>query len=551
MAKTKDTQSLEIESLIENDEALSDDEENLSRISESHTEKSNHQRSRALRVCGQCMMLAVASFSCAYALQTLIVHNRQHRGSSGYNSGLSENRHKKERPSNIISDTNTQASSCNYAKPSQKLFDLYQPVVLNNTSGHRPPFWNEENFQVRQNNDLSVGPCYLPDANTETVVLSNTMEFSETKSMSLYSSKNTDQPCYHGGCRPGFLIIGAGKCGTSSLYHYLIGHPQVLPAKTKQIHFFKFYVHKGMSWYLSQFPTADAFLSSGALLTGEAAPGYLPYPDVAERTRNMLPGTRIILIAREPIDRAWSSYNYNYIRNGISKLKRRPSAKGKSDDALIKGNFFSFEEMMRAELDILRDCLKPGGKGFVDLKWAKAEIERRKKEGLPPMIDVIGQCYPENENQYAGRSSKKSQWQELVAKDPKKVIQLSEYFLYESLIGRGMYAAQVEWWYAAFPSSDVTLVCSEDLKYNTTRAMNSLSDFLGLPAFDYTDVVSEGMYNVKGHQGYDKAVSWEEEQKTEQNDTIPLSAEFRAELQAFFDEQNERLFALTGIRCPW
>uniref|UniRef100_A0A6U2MZF6 Sulfotransferase domain-containing protein n=1 Tax=Leptocylindrus danicus TaxID=163516 RepID=A0A6U2MZF6_9STRA len=114
-----------------------------------------------------------------------------------------------------------------------------------------------------------------------------------------------------------------------------------------------------------------------------------------------------------------------------------------------------------------------------------------------------------------------------------------------------MYAAQVEWWYAAFPSQDITLICTEDLKYNTTKAMGDLSDFLGLPTFDYTDIVSEGMYNVKGHQGYDKAVSWEEEQEAEKNDTIPLSAEFRKELQVFFDEHNERLFALTGTRCPW
>ena len=42
-----------------------------------------------------------------------------------------------------------------------------------------------------------------------------------------------------GGCRPGFLIIGAGKCGTSSLYQYLVGHPRVVPAFEKQIHYFK------------------------------------------------------------------------------------------------------------------------------------------------------------------------------------------------------------------------------------------------------------------------------------------------------------------------
>ncbi len=50
---------------------------------------------------------------------------------------------------------------------------------------------------------------------------------------------------YLGGtCRPSFLIIGQGKCGTSSLYHYLTGHDRVLPAVVKQIHYFVYNVKK-------------------------------------------------------------------------------------------------------------------------------------------------------------------------------------------------------------------------------------------------------------------------------------------------------------------
>lgn len=76
-------------------------------------------------------------------------------------------------------------------------------------------------------------------------------------------------------CRPGFIIIGAGKCGTSSLYHYLVGHDRVMPAKDKQIHYFKYFTKRPMSWYLSHFYSAKDFLSSGGLMTGEASPGYL------------------------------------------------------------------------------------------------------------------------------------------------------------------------------------------------------------------------------------------------------------------------------------
>lgn len=55
---------------------------------------------------------------------------------------------------------------------------------------------------------------------------------------------------YLGGlCRPGFLIIGQGKCGTSSLYKYLTGHDRVMPAVKKQIHYFIFNTKKvSLEW---------------------------------------------------------------------------------------------------------------------------------------------------------------------------------------------------------------------------------------------------------------------------------------------------------------
>ena len=55
---------------------------------------------------------------------------------------------------------------------------------------------------------------------------------------------NTEEEYLGGLCRPGYLIIGQGKCGTSSLYHYLTGHDRVLPAVQKQIHYFIFHANK-------------------------------------------------------------------------------------------------------------------------------------------------------------------------------------------------------------------------------------------------------------------------------------------------------------------
>ena len=86
---------------------------------------------------------------------------------------------------------------------------------------------------------------------------------------------NNEDELLEGHCRPGFLIIGQGKCGTSSLYHYLTAHPRVLPASEKQVHYFLYHTHQSLKWYYSHFPGIESFLGRGALMTGEASPGYM------------------------------------------------------------------------------------------------------------------------------------------------------------------------------------------------------------------------------------------------------------------------------------
>ena len=54
---------------------------------------------------------------------------------------------------------------------------------------------------------------------------------------------------------PDFLIIGAKKSGTTSLYRYLSNHPLILPASTKEIGFFDRYFQKGENWYRMNFPS--------------------------------------------------------------------------------------------------------------------------------------------------------------------------------------------------------------------------------------------------------------------------------------------------------
>lgn len=105
--------------------------------------------------------------------------------------------------------------------------------------------------------------------------------------------------------RPDFLIIGAHRSGTTSLYNYLTAHSKVLRARSKEIHFFDNYFKKGIKWYFSNFS------KNKGTLTGEATPNYLWHPLVPKRVKTYLPEIKLIVILRNPIDRAYSHYQRN------------------------------------------------------------------------------------------------------------------------------------------------------------------------------------------------------------------------------------------------
>jgi hypothetical protein len=107
---------------------------------------------------------------------------------------------------------------------------------------------------------------------------------------------------------PSFLVIGAAKAGTTSIYHYLRAHPQVFMPERKELNFFvaEDGWSKGTSWYERHFEAAG-----GAVAVGEASPNYTKYPlfaGVPERIAKLLPDARLIYLVRHPVDRYRSGY---------------------------------------------------------------------------------------------------------------------------------------------------------------------------------------------------------------------------------------------------
>jgi hypothetical protein len=127
---------------------------------------------------------------------------------------------------------------------------------------------------------------------------------------------------------PDFLIIGTKRGGTTSLFNYLLEHPLVAPLfpaleNRKGVHYLDANFNKGRAWYRSHFPTALSRTLRGhggrPAIVGESSPYYLFHPHAPRRARYTLPDVKLIVLLRNPVDRAFSHYKER-TRNGVEDL---------------------------------------------------------------------------------------------------------------------------------------------------------------------------------------------------------------------------------------
>ena len=111
---------------------------------------------------------------------------------------------------------------------------------------------------------------------------------------------------------PNLIIIGAMKCGTSSMHNYLDAHPEISMSRQKELNFFSFDRHwpRGEDWYGRHF-------SSTAAIRGESSPSYSKFPKVPhvpERIKTLIPSACFIYLVRDPVARIVS--HYMHLRDG-------------------------------------------------------------------------------------------------------------------------------------------------------------------------------------------------------------------------------------------
>lgn len=133
-------------------------------------------------------------------------------------------------------------------------------------------------------------------------------------------SRTTGRLTSGGRLLPSFLIVGAQRCGTTSLYRALAQHPLLAkPVLHKGVHYFDVAYSRGSSWYQGHFP-----LKVGAALLKrrygkrplafESSPYYLYHPLAGERIARDLPGVKLIVLVRDPVERAFSAHSHELAR---------------------------------------------------------------------------------------------------------------------------------------------------------------------------------------------------------------------------------------------
>jgi len=281
---------------------------------------------------------------------------------------------------------------------------------------------------------------------------------------------------------PRFIILGVQKCGTTTLWDHLAQHPRALRAQKREPHFFdrNWHVCQGRDFnfpddflrevevarqiiaevdpvleeeeqaeaetfkvegsretvavsrrelqarYLALFQIAELSELSGDKVVGESSPRYLFYgKPVLQRIKTLLPLVRLIVMLRNPTDRAYSQYSMT-----VEQDARRLGQK------FVEGK--TFEELVQADLDLL--AAAGVGEGAVD-------VARLQTEYLDRMPRDHGR---------------------------------------HGFVGRGLYAAQLEILFEVFPPEQVLVLTLEQLKGadQTQTTMSSVYKFVGLPPFD-------------------------------------------------------------------
>ena len=222
---------------------------------------------------------------------------------------------------------------------------------------------------------------------------------------------------------PDFIIIGAGRAGTTALYSYLIQHPSIVAASnynklgtagtaSADLHFFEYMTSNNVQWYKSHFPILFSKSNNhkNFLITGEFTSTYMHHPDVPQRIFNLLPKIKLIVVLRNPVDKAYSTYYQQFRFGEITTL---------------------FEDIIDAEL---------------------------RRINLNKDFPELNSNNPNFEN-----------------------------FVAQNIIRHAIYADYLETWLEIFNREQILILNSDDLKQSTKETLRQVFNFLNVSNYDIAD----------------------------------------------------------------
>jgi Sulfotransferase domain len=155
---------------------------------------------------------------------------------------------------------------------------------------------------------------------------------------------------------PDFLIIGTQKSGTTSLYYWLNRHPKLAGSYPKEIQYFSRHQHKGkdLNWYRKRFTSFKR-----EALHFEASPSYIFNESIAKQLKELYPTIKLIVILRNPIDRAYSAWNMYRQHYKRGTLRRSLPARSASQENLMfqnlteRNDYPTFRQAIEIEQDLI------------------------------------------------------------------------------------------------------------------------------------------------------------------------------------------------------
>ena len=244
---------------------------------------------------------------------------------------------------------------------------------------------------------------------------------------------------------PDFLIVGAQKSGTTSLAYYLSQHPEVQLAYAKEVGYFTSTKYRlGDKWYRKQFPARFKKVKYF-----EATPDYMYIDSFAERLYKYNRDIQIVVILRNPVDRAYSAWNMFKGIHGLPEEKKNK----------IINNFIIYGE----------------DKKSVDnfINFLKAEEYPDFSSYIKMELDMIKQNSP---------------------------------LLVPGFLRYGIYHKQIERLLKYFDKKHILILENGELKNDKKGTMNKIFDFLKIP---YSDKIN---LNEKGARIYTDPMSSEDRQ---------------------------------------